>query len=183
MGAVNGIPRGGTDNRVLRAASGRGKEVAATIISLNPPWVKPLLPRGLLEMPLFPMQLPPTAANGTQIKGESSTFEGQPSRQGLGLQGRLRGSCTGGAGLRRSSSELGGCPPPSLLPFCQTLGDSLGLPGSSSPPMDRQRFEASPPGSPRQGTPLCPTKGLAHLTGGPGPHPWPGIVLPCCSQA
>ena len=49
VGAVNGIPRGGTDNCGLSAASGRGKKEAATIIIVACPWLEPLLPQGLLE--------------------------------------------------------------------------------------------------------------------------------------
>lgn len=77
VGAVNGIPRGGMDNHMLSVASGRRKEAAVTIISVNCPWPKPLLPQEFLETPL----LPHTAVNGTRIKGKSSIFERQPPYQ------------------------------------------------------------------------------------------------------
>ena len=50
VSAVDGIPRGGTDNCILSVASGRGKKEAATVIIVACPWPEPLLPQGLLEM-------------------------------------------------------------------------------------------------------------------------------------
>ena len=157
-GAINGIVRGGMDNHILSTASVRGKEAAATVITIDRPWPNPLLPQGLLETPLFPRP----AANGTPIKGESSAFEGQLAAfttglgGSLGLRGRLQGrrwswgqlhgasgagGGSGGAlpsrgGARRLRS--GGCPPPSPLPFCQLPGNSSGLPCPGSTPAHRE---------------------------------------------
>ena len=113
VGTVNGIPRGGTDNCGLSAASGRGKKEAVTVTIIACPWPEPLLPQGLLETPLFPC----TAANRTCVKGESSTFKDQLAAfttglgGGLGLRDRLQGRCWSWGqlhGVSRAGGGLGG---------------------------------------------------------------------------
>ena len=122
-GAVSSIPRGGMDNRVLTAASGTGKEAAATVITIDRPWPKPFLLQELLETLL----LPRTAGNSTRVTRESSPLESQlvVFTTGLGgnlvlwdrLQGRCwsRGQLHRVSGARRGSGgalvSRGGAPP------------------------------------------------------------------------
>lgn len=94
--AVNGIPRGGSNNCILSVASRRGKEAAVTVTTIDHPWPEPLLLQGLLETPLSPHP----AANSTRVKGGSSAFKGQLAAfmtglggPHLGLLDKLQGSC------------------------------------------------------------------------------------------
>ena len=110
-----------------------------TIITTARPWPEPLFLQGLLETHRGPACCLHDRAWGQpgatgQASGE--VLELGAAARGERGRGRLRGS-SGKLG-RRPASALGGCPPPSPLPFYQLPGNSLGLPCPGLTPAHRE---------------------------------------------
>ena len=102
-GAVNSLPRGGTDNRILSTASG-GKEAAVTITTVDGFWRHCSFPALLLTAPTlrenqahWRASLPPSR----QVLGAAWGY-------GTGFRGGAiaRCSCMGQAGPGESQGEL-----------------------------------------------------------------------------
>ena len=188
-GAVTGSPGGGRDDRVLSAASGRGKEEADTVITTDRPRLKPLLPQGLLETRGRP------ACHRHDGAWERPGATGQASGEGLELGAAARGGASGAGGGSggaleagsRPASAPGGVsaffPSPLLSALGQLPGAALTQLASGTPAACRSgQLQASRPAASGQNTPPRPPKGLARLTAAPGrpPPPRPAPSAPPC---